>query len=348
MNVRIGNDIRLNLTLKGPRDYTFTNIKRIGAYFVNKTLNQYMEPWDPSCNCCNRCGCCGYHHNPHNIYVSCNPCGKCFKGHWCWRADGNIPFNPAFGQAPLRPNYGHPFHCHDFAKWCEGPHCGMHGCASMGCHMKGDYRYLSDVKMLPQVNKVQVYFPAYEQFACGTYDLVVVMDVYESGWDQDNIHTYTSQYNNVFTLVDGEDGISGSVTIDVDTDSIAKDGVAKLGFAPVAPLHQYGYDNTDQSIDDVEYPQEITYGGASEVNIDSDEFITVSDGVNTYNINNTHEGWFLWFATPSKITSISSGSMVMPLTEPEFNSATNMYYYACPNPIGDTSTIGGLNITINK
>nr|DAM40977.1 MAG TPA: hypothetical protein [Bacteriophage sp.] len=36
--IRIGNDIRLNLTLRGPRTYDRANIKQLKCYFVNTSM----------------------------------------------------------------------------------------------------------------------------------------------------------------------------------------------------------------------------------------------------------------------------------------------------------------------
>jgi hypothetical protein len=45
------------------------------------------------------------------------------------------------------------------------------------------------------------------------------MVAYEAGWGRCDLHTYTIDYGQVFTLVDDDSALSGNVTIDVDTDS---------------------------------------------------------------------------------------------------------------------------------
>ena len=50
MKVRIGNDIRINLTIKGPKEYTYTNVKQIKCLIINECLG------DCGCDCeCGRC-----------------------------------------------------------------------------------------------------------------------------------------------------------------------------------------------------------------------------------------------------------------------------------------------------
>ena len=74
MNIRIGNDIRLNLTLKGPKNYDSTNIKSLKCYFINTSLCDFCNP------CCGElkgCGCgrpC-YHVEPCNMCHCHKPCG---------------------------------------------------------------------------------------------------------------------------------------------------------------------------------------------------------------------------------------------------------------------------------
>lgn len=195
MNVRIGNDIRLNLTIKGPKDYDQSNIKQLRAFLINTSMQQYTEPWFPcDCDCYRH----KYHHLPHRVH---------------------IPVNPAFGEGPLRPNYGHPWHCADHA-CCHHSH---NHCVDMA-FMNSIYTYQAASKVLPEKNRIQVYFPAHAQIACGTYKLVIVLSVYESGWGHCDLHTYTIDYPDVFTLVDSSNGLSGDIVIDVDTNSASQGG----------------------------------------------------------------------------------------------------------------------------
>ena len=55
---------------------------------------------------------------------------------------------------------------------------------------------------------------------CGVYKLVVQAMIYEPGWGRTDIHTYTIDYGDVIELVDDNIGISGDITVDVDTNDI--------------------------------------------------------------------------------------------------------------------------------
>ena len=126
MKVRIGNDIRLNLTLKGPRSFDQTNIKELKCFLVNTSVLDY-NPLAVACekrfpgHCCGGCHnhCCGLHHpvSPIDIH-SCGVPGYFVNPFKCHYHCGHLkypytPVNPAFGEAPLRPNYGHCCSCCD-------------------------------------------------------------------------------------------------------------------------------------------------------------------------------------------------------------------------------------------
>jgi hypothetical protein len=87
-------------------------------------------------------------------------------------------------------------------------------------HLDENFRYLASSKVLPGQNRIQTFFPARDQFMCGDYKLIVVVVKYESGWGRCDLHSYTIDYGTVVTLVDDPSGMSGDVTIDVDTDTL--------------------------------------------------------------------------------------------------------------------------------
>ena len=95
-------------------------------------------------------------------------------------------------------------------------------------HLDADFRFMAPSRVLPGKNRIQTYFPAADQFMCGTYKLVVVMVAYEAGWGRCDLHTYTIDYGEVFTLVD-DGGISGNVIIDVDKDDTIEGDVVEIG-----------------------------------------------------------------------------------------------------------------------
>lgn len=252
MKVRIGNDIRLNLTLRGPKSYDQANIKQLRAYFVNTSMKKFTEPWiDPCAGCCGpnayslhscgpdhyhhlpydcfRAGFCGYrhdHHHPHCCPFGCKDPMHCWHSHYC--SFDNI--HPS-----MRPNYGHPFHCDDHACYAHCSHYGHDMCdfgwAPVPPHVNEDFKFLAPSRVMEGYNRAQVYFPAADQFACGEYKLVIVLVLYETGWGRCDLHTYTIDYGKVLTLVDDESGVDGDVTIDVDTDSLEDGGIASLDLA---------------------------------------------------------------------------------------------------------------------
>ena len=253
MKVRIGNDIRLNLTLKGPRNYDYNNIKQLKCYFINTSLCDF--DFCAPC-CCDRrfhgCGKPCYHVEPCNMCNCCKPCGHPKYPY--------TPADPAFGQGPLRPNYGHGCrccNCHgDFDNYCRygfldfrakcHPHmgCGINYCCDRcgdftpyfrpghcDCirpHFDENFRYHAPSKVLEGRNKIQTYFPAQDQLMCGDYKLVVVLVVFEAGWGKCDLHTYTIDYGTVFTLVDDDSAINGDVTIDVDNDKLVNSDMSGL------------------------------------------------------------------------------------------------------------------------
>lgn len=244
-NVRIGNDIRINLTLKGSkRNFEQRNIKQIRAYLINTSFKDFTHfnpcfecrrfPNDPNPfnhhdvtpDCIGVCGEPCYHAHPH-----CHPHHPHFGlphdhcGYVCCdHADGAVPCNPAFGEGPLRPNYGHPWHCHDWGHhWHPCCHCPEDTC----CHEpfplhSCNFRYMADCRFIDKSNKIQVYFPAHDQYAPGVYKVVIAVVTFDAGWGCQNLHHYTMDYGELFTLSD--EGIDGDIIIDGDNGTIDGDG----------------------------------------------------------------------------------------------------------------------------
>ena len=257
MNVRIGNDIRLNVTLASS-DINMTNIKHLRCYLANMTQKEVEHcDWGWHCHhndCC--CDCKRYPMEPMckdhcpNKYLLHSCGGPRYYAHPanCYRP--GYTCDPAFGPA-LMPK---PCHCHHHChKCCDGcccgkfyPHCchehyehldghymgcDRHSCCECDCYdhigkccrhdidcIDLDYKYLTDTNLVESINKIQCYFPAKDQFLCGAYKFVIVMTVYEPGWGCRNLHTYTFDYGIVFNLV--EDGnVDGTVEIDLGINS---------------------------------------------------------------------------------------------------------------------------------
>lgn len=291
--VRIGNDIRLNLTLRGPRNFDEKSIKELRCYFINTSVTRCFGdrciesccrkryPWDcfpchhnASSYLTNTCGRPCYHTYPHCFVGGC--CGHC-----CHHTKyPQSPCDPAHGMGPLPPKYDcdcchycrHGHHnplsrCYDCWDSLKFNHCfyrpGHDDLVTP--HLDEDFRYLAPSRVLPQKNKIQTYFPAADQFMCGVYKLVVVMVAYEAGWGRCDLHTYTIDYGQVVTLVDDNTGIDGDVTIDVDNGSTIDGSISQISttrdtyyMTPLDTLSIGGYDYYDK-----QYTVNVLVGGSS-------------------------------------------------------------------------------------
>lgn len=222
-DIRIGNDIRIYVTLRSQLDKN--NIKYIKAYLINTTLRDAMknaeeDPWNhvrrfprdpqskffrPDPHCLNRCGYPHYHafpmdHDPNYIFD-----------------DGfHRPFWPHPFDGPCNPHFYHGFGLepgrwpHRWFGWTDRPEPGFAHRAPgepIPLHIEEDFSFLAPSKVVDGENRVEVFFPAQDQIACGTYKLVIVTVAYEAGWGRNNLHTYTFDYGAQFNLVDSENGI---------------------------------------------------------------------------------------------------------------------------------------------
>lgn len=203
--IRIGNDIRLNLTLRGPRTYDQASIKKLACYLINTSVADFYtvetcrnDPHMYGHPCFNRCGCPQYHAYPHCCRPYHHDCR--LSGRGC---------NPCAG-APCIP----PAYCKPFDRVLAG--------------YDDKFCYTAYSKVLPKANSIQCYFPAKDQLFCGVYKLVVVAEIYEPGWGKTDLHTYTMDYGNVIELVDNNTGASGDITVDVDTDDIENKNIIAI------------------------------------------------------------------------------------------------------------------------
>ena len=213
MDIRIGNDIKMNLTLKGPNDFDKNNIKEVRCYLINTTLED---------GCCCDGGCPierRFPREPFPQYYMPTP----YTLHGCGKPMYHVP--PCNSKCEYAC-FGGPFT--DYHWWPGyngfGPNpCKFQNCCKHRPHPIDpalDFRYLAPSMIAEGENRIETYFPAQDQRMCGTYKLVVVLVIYESGWGKNNLHTYTIDYGDVFTLVDSGEGASGNVTIDVDTNTL--------------------------------------------------------------------------------------------------------------------------------
>lgn len=351
--IRIGNDIRLNVVLKGNKDFDQASTKRLIPYFVNITASEFIEPV-PMCNgCCRKrshgygpcprktcsCGPCGYHHCAHNLnYHGCNhhgwdhPCygAGIYNWHHC-----HYRGRHRYGCGPLAPNYG-------YYPWSFGPHPyeDYHFLGYGKTHFfdkMSDFRYEAPYKILPEKNKIQVYFPAQRQFAQGDYKLIILVQDYEEGWGHHNIHTYTMDYGKVFRLTDEENAIDASVTIDMETDQIINKQDNELvegwiGVLKVKPESSQ-YNHGDQSYELPDEDQDMV-SGVDNVNLGDLEH---KDNIVGQHEIDTKNGGHLWVFSDRKIASVQIGAFQVPMTKAAVSGGK--YYYVSLNSVVPGTTL---------
>lgn len=260
--IRIGNDVRLNLTLRGPRTYDRANIKQLKCYFINTSmLDCFQADCQHCCRQCDKhvqgCGCmtniCDnpkYHALPHCCHHDC--CHNDFNcSHYFNCALNTNGCNPVSEPCILPSKYRKPYD-------------------AVNCCACGDFTYLAYSRVLPKANAIQCYFPANDQAFCGIYKLIVQVIVYEPGWGRTDLRTYTIDYGEVIELVDDNTGISGDITVDVDTNDIENRDIIAIR---IKAKDLIMYENTklnigDKDIKDHKYSIEVDLENGSTVEYD--------------------------------------------------------------------------------
>ena len=74
--------------------------------------------------------------------------------------------------------------------------------------------YLCASRLLPEKNMAECYFPAEDQRFIGTFDLIVMVTLYQRGWGDDNLRTYTVRRDEAFELIEGPSTASGDIDLD--------------------------------------------------------------------------------------------------------------------------------------
>lgn len=191
MKIRIGNDIRLDVTLINSKHDDNVNIKSIKAYIINTTIeNRRVEeaknkmrfisrfPVEPYVD--------AYSSTAHDIKSAGYPTWHAFPQNYVYGSYAG------FGVHPHWDDKYRPMPKHNFSEFC------------------------APVKATEDTNVVQVSFPAEAQLYTGDYKIVIVAKIYEPGYSPNNLRTVTMDYENVFTLVNTSDeGIDSEVTLNV-------------------------------------------------------------------------------------------------------------------------------------
>ena len=191
MKIRIGNDIKLYVTLLSSKVIDSVNIKSIEAFVINATKeHEQTEDLKNKTRFISRF--------PVEPYVDAF-CSTAYdiksSGYPTWRA---YPQNyiygsyAGFGYKPYWPDHFKPAPMHNLTE------------------------FKAPIKATKQRDTVEVFFPAEAQLYTGTYNLVIVAKIYEPGYSNNDLRTVTMDYENIFTLVNKtEDGVDSDVTLSV-------------------------------------------------------------------------------------------------------------------------------------
>lgn len=192
MDIKIGNDVKLNLAVVDEAGQPL-NIMSAQAYIMNhsakeeaineqRRIDQFISRFpigrdaiDPKLN--------GIEPDTHNIHML-----------------GEVPYN-----------------CYPRMHYNNKP-CGF------GVYPKWDKKYIpvieeyaltsyhAPIMFTDQLGVVSVVYPAEAQYMTGDYDVAIVARVYQSGYRPDNTRTVTIVYTKQFTLIPNESQPSPSPT----------------------------------------------------------------------------------------------------------------------------------------
>lgn len=220
MNIRIGNDIKVKFTITNLTDFDRTNVKQMKVYFVNTNFENtkrdcsvrkrfpkepFPQFYTPSKYAVHGCGPWGYNTMPR----------KCDYANFC----------PGINDPHLWSYYNGFGIVPDKFVDCT---CGMVSGKPADGSM--DPIFLGPSRILEDTNNAEAYFPANEQIMCGPYKMMVVLVVYEQGWNRNNLHTYTIDYGTLFNIVDDESGMCGNIIVNGDTGKIEGSKVVRAYF----------------------------------------------------------------------------------------------------------------------
>jgi hypothetical protein len=235
MKVRIGNDIRLHVSLLGSKINEYLKIDSIKAYIINVSRQKdvdeqhrhdsirYSDELDDRRRVVRYIS--RFPAEPHHHAYHGTPYDLCHCGHPTFHVHPVAVVAPYIGFG-VHPHTFDPFHNH---LWGYDDMMDLHG---RMFHNEELYRqhykeceFLAPVSATESPNKVDVYFPAENQLYTGVYKLIIVAKVYEAGYGKTNLRTVTMDYNEIFTLVGSsdEEGLSGNIKIEVGNLKEAQD-----------------------------------------------------------------------------------------------------------------------------
>ena len=159
MDIRIGNDIKLNLTIISNKDFNQANIKQLKCFLINTTLDKctdgcrdchwhkrfprepFPQYYTPTPYALHTCGKPGYFFNPVPSKCEYDLFGRWFHDYHVWPGYNGFGVRP--GKFSADPGYIMPLIP---AKEC--------------CCCDKDNIFLAPHKIVDGSNKIEVYFPA--------------------------------------------------------------------------------------------------------------------------------------------------------------------------------------------
>ena len=191
MKIRIGNDIRLYVSLLSSKVTDSVNINSVKAFIIN--ASKQKEAYDELKNKTKFIS--RFPVEPYVSAYSSTAYDIKSSGYPTWRAYPQnyvIGSYAGFGVEPDWNSKHQPMPVHNLTE------------------------YQAEVKATKVPNKVQVFFPAEAQLFTGDYNLIIVAKIYEPGYASNNLRTVTMDYENIFTLVNtSEEGVDSDVTLQV-------------------------------------------------------------------------------------------------------------------------------------
>lgn len=306
MNIRIGNDIKLEFTLRGPENVDFLNVKQMRCYLINTSTDN------------KNCACDIFKRFPREPFPQFYTPSK-YTLHGCGRFEYNV--NPSYTKCGYALSSGF----HDPHYWPCYNGFGINPGHFIDCHHgHHNYKsptYLAHSELLEGENKACAYFPACEQIMAGPYKFVVVLVLYQDGWGKHNLHTYTIDYGTVFNLVCDESGRDGDIIINLD-ENIEDNSITRIGFANTTNALELDFESVDS---------------------ESRKLFTEVDNMEgEHHVENFNSGYYLWIISTKEIASVISSSFSVPLSEPQ--RLDNYYCYYCLNQLINTDFT--INITL--
>ena len=191
--IRIGNDIRLAVDLRKQvlDGYETLAIRKVSAYLVNTTkVAEYEAMVNERPRFSGR-----FPREPFSHEYDTTP--------WCLCGCGT----PTYNAYPVNA-------CNVYSGFGTCPYDKRN---KKLAKIAECIQYKAACAATEQQNVINVYFPAKHQVAAGVYKLVIVADVYEPGYNVENIRTVQADFPNVFQLVEtSAEGIDTGIIILVD------------------------------------------------------------------------------------------------------------------------------------